>query len=220
MPRCIITWVIIFLNRKNFHQRLEKYLESYSYVKQMGNKYHLCEICTVLALAYHKLNQDGKALQYILQAEKLANEVGVRTKLKEIYLTRAEIEQKAGNYKLSNEYYSKTLHVSDSLFKTEASEKVAEAEAQYQNEKKQKEIVKLEKDKQIQSLSIKQKSTLNYILVGSLAALTLLGLLGYRNYRSEAAIAAAKNQRAGKRQTISSRRFHAERPGRREKPAG
>ena len=134
-----------YFEKNDFSSALEKYLASLSYVKQMGNKYHLCEICTVLALAYHKLNQDGKALQYILQAEELANEVGVRTKLKEIYLTRAEIEQKAGNYKLSNEYYLKTLHVSDSLFKTEASEKVAEAEAQYQNEKKQREIVKLGK---------------------------------------------------------------------------
>lgn len=172
-----------YFEKNDFSSALEKYLESFSYVKQMGNKYHLCEICTVLALAYHKLNQDGKALQYILQAEQLADEVGVRTKLKEIYLTRAEIEQKAGNYKLASEYFSKTLAVSDSLFKTETSEKVAEAEARYQNEKKQQEIVRLEKDKQIQSLSLKQKSTLNYILIGSLAALLTVGFLVYRNFR-------------------------------------
>jgi two-component system, NarL family, sensor kinase len=174
-----------YFKEKNFTSALDRYLESYNYVKQMGNPYHLCEICTVLALVYHKLNQDDKALQYILQAEKLAAEVGVRTKLKEIYLTRAEIEQKAGNYRLSNEYYSKTLTVSDSLFKTETSEKVAEAEARYQNEMKQKEIVQLGKDKQIQFLSLKQKSTLNYILFGSLAVLLLLGLLAYRNYRQK-----------------------------------
>lgn len=172
-----------FFKQGKFSSALEKYLESYNYVKQMGNKYHLCEVCTVLALAYHKLNQDSKAKQYILQAEQLADEVGVRTKLKEIYLTRAEIEQKAGNYKLASEYFSKTLTVSDSLFKTETSEKVAEAEARYQNEKKQQEILRLEKDKKIQSLSIKQKSTLNYILIGSVAALLLLGFLGYRNLR-------------------------------------
>jgi two-component system NarL family sensor kinase len=174
-----------YFNAKNFTSALDRYLESYSYVKQMGNPYHLCEICTMLALVYHKLNQDDKALQYILQAEKLAVEVGERTKLKEIYLARAEIEQKAGNYRLSNEYYAKTLAVSDSLFKTETSEKVAEAEARYQNEVKQKEIVQLEKDKQIQSLSLKQKSTLNYILVGSLAVFLLLGVLLYRNYRQK-----------------------------------
>ena len=172
-----------FFKKNDFSAALQKYLESLNYVRQMGNNYHLCEICTVLALAYHKLNQDSKARQYILQAEQLAVEVGVRTKLKEIYLTRAEIEQKAGNYKLASEYYSKTLAVSDSVFKTEASEKVAEAEARYQNEKKQQEILRLEKDKQIQSLSIRQKSTLNYILIGSVAVLLLLGFMGFRNIR-------------------------------------
>ncbi len=116
-----------------------------------------------------------------MQAEKLADEVGVRTKLKEIYLTRSEIEQKAGNYKLASEYYAKTLAVSDSLFKAETSEKVAEVEARYQNEKKQKEIGQLEKDKQIQSLTIRQKSTLNYILIGSLVAFLVVAFLIYRN---------------------------------------
>lgn len=172
-----------FFKKEIFSSALDNYLESYTYVKQMGNKYHLSTICTALAQVYHKLNQDGKALQYILQAEKTANEVGTRTDLKEIYKTRAEIEQRAGNYKLASEYFSKTLVVSDSLFKSETSEKVAEVEAQYQNEKKQKEIVRLEKDKQIQALSLKQKSTLNYFLIGSLAAVMIVSFLGYRNSR-------------------------------------
>ena len=60
---------------------------------------------------------------------------------------------------------------------------MAEAEARYQNEKKQQEILRLEKDKQIQSLSIRQKSTLNYILIGSVSVLLLLGFMGFRNIR-------------------------------------
>jgi len=109
--------------------------------------------------------------------------VGARADLKEIYHTRAEIEQQLGNYKSANEYFSKTLILADSLFTAETSEKVADVEAKYQNEKKQQEILQLEKDKKIQSLSIKQKSTLNYILFGSLAALVIVGFLGYRNLR-------------------------------------
>jgi two-component system, NarL family, sensor kinase len=172
-----------YFKKKNFSSALERYLESYIYVKQMGNPYHLCGICTVLALVYHRLNQNGKALQYILQAEQLANEVGTRTDLKEIFSTRAEIEQQAGNYKSAGEYYSKALILSDSLFKAETSEKVAEVEARYQNEKKQQAIAQLEKDNQLQSLSIKQKSTLNYLLIGSVVALLIVGFLGYRNVR-------------------------------------
>jgi signal transduction histidine kinase len=183
-----------YFKKKIFSSALERYLESYSYAKQMGNKYHLCTICTALAQVYYKLNENGKALQYILQAESLADEVGTRTDLKEIYKTRAEIEQHAGNYKLASVYFSKTLLVSDSLFKTETSEKVAEAEAQYQNEKKQKEIVRLEKDKQIQQLTIRQKSTLNYILIGSLAALTIVVFLGYRNLRHRQQLAKQQHE--------------------------
>ncbi len=65
----------------------------------MGNKYALSESLSMLAQVYNKLNQNDKALQYILQAEKIAGEVGARADLKQIYLTRAEIEQQAGNYK-------------------------------------------------------------------------------------------------------------------------
>ncbi|MGZ8523417.1 MAG: tetratricopeptide repeat-containing sensor histidine kinase [Chitinophagaceae bacterium] len=183
-----------YFKKKNLSSALEKYLESYSYVKKMGNKYHLCTICTALAQVYHKLNQNDKALQYILQAERLAEEVGTRTDLKEIYKTRAGIEKHSGNYKLASEYFSKALIVSDSLFKTETSEKVAEVEAQYQTEKKQEEIVKLEKDKQIQTLSIRQKSTLNYILIGSLTALLVVVFLGYRNLRHRQQLAKQQHE--------------------------
>ncbi len=190
-----------FFRKNNYSAALEKYLQSLTYVNQMGNKYHLGELSTVLAMAYHKLNRDDKALDYILQAERLAEEVGVRSKLKEIYLTRAEIEQKTGNYKLASEYFSKAIVVSDSLFKTTTSEKVAEVEARYQNEKKQKEIVQLEKDKQIQSLTIRQKSTLNFILIGSVAVLVIVVFLGYRNLRHRQQL--AKQHDEMKQQRIS-----------------
>lgn len=170
-----------FFAKQDFTSSLEKYMASYSYAKRMGNKYHLCTICSLLAQVYYKLNQNDKALGFIIQAEKLANEVGARTDFKEIYKTRSDIEYQAGNYKSASEYSLKALIVSDSLFTAETSEKVAEVEAQYQNEKKQKEIIQLEKNRQLQTVSLKQKSTLNYYLTASLAVLMLVAFLGYRN---------------------------------------
>ncbi|HWR32084.1 MAG TPA: sensor histidine kinase, partial [Chitinophagaceae bacterium] len=76
----------------------------------------------------------------------------------------------------------------------ETSEKIAEVEAQYQNEKKQQAIIQLEKDKQIQALTIKQKSTLNYFLFGSLAALMIVSFLGYRNSRHRHQLAKQQDQ--------------------------
>ena len=183
-----------YYQKKQYQLSLTNYSEGHSYVLKMGNKYHLCTSLAMLAEVYNKLNQNDKALQYILQAEKTANEVGVRANLKQIYLTRAEIEQQAGNYKLANEYFSKAIILSDSLFTAETSEKVADAEAKYQNEKKQQEILQLEKDKKIQSLSIKQKSTLNYFLIGSVVALMIVGFLGYRNLRHRQQLAKQQDE--------------------------
>lgn len=180
--------------KKQYQPSLDNYLEGHSYVLQMGNKYHLCTSLAMLAEVYYKLNQNDNASQYILQAEKIADEVGARADLKKIYLTRAEIEQQAGNYKLASEYFSKTLTLSDSLFKVTTSEKVADVEAKYQNEKKQQEILQLEKVKKIQAFSIKQKSTLNYFLFGSLAALLVVIFLGYRNLRHRQQLAKQQDE--------------------------
>lgn len=170
-----------YFKKQQYQLSLTNYLDGNKHVQQMGNKYLLSSSCAMLAQVYFKLKQNGKALQYIQQAEKVADEVGARADLKEIYHTRAEIEQQAGNHKLANEYFSKTLTLTDSLFKAETSEKVADIEGKYQNEKKRQEILQLEKDKKIQSLTIRQKSAINYILFGSVAALLIVGFLGYRN---------------------------------------
>ncbi len=173
-----------YFQLKQYQPSLSNYLEGHQYVLKMGNQYHLCTSFSMLAQVYHKLNLEDSALLYIIKAEQLAMGVGARADLKEIYKTRAMIEQQAGHYKPASEYFSKTLILSDSLFTVETSEKVADIEAQYQNEKKQLVIAQLQKDKQLQLLSIKQKTTLNIILVGSIAVLLMTGFLIYRNIRN------------------------------------
>jgi tetratricopeptide (TPR) repeat protein len=116
----------------------------------------------MLANVYFKLGQDAEAMKNILLAEDLANKVGARADLKEIYQTRAEIEQKAGNYKKAAEYLSKRIVISDSLFEVQTSEKIAEVK-QSTRMKKQLVITQLEDEKKIQAYSIRQKSVLNYI---------------------------------------------------------
>ena len=170
-----------YYQKKQYQQSLLHYQQNHDYVLQMGNKYALSGSFSMLAQVNNKLNQNDKALEYILEAEKVAEEVGARADLKQIYLTRARLEQQLGNNKQAAEYFSRTLALTDSLFKVESSEKIADVEARYQNEKKQLEILQLEKNKKIQTLSIRQKSTLNYFLFASVITLLIVGFLIYRN---------------------------------------
>jgi two-component system NarL family sensor kinase len=183
-----------YFEKKDYQASLENYQRSYGYTKQLDNKYHLCNNYTVLAVVYFKIGRDAEARKYILLAENLANQVGARADLKQIYQTRAEIEQKSGNYKMAADYFSKRITLSDSLFESETSEKIADIEARYQNEKKLLEIKQLENDKKIQAYSIRQKSILNYILIGSLAALLTVGFLVYRNLRNRHQLAKQQDE--------------------------
>ncbi|MDH4090052.1 MAG: tetratricopeptide repeat protein [Cyclobacteriaceae bacterium] len=170
-------------HQKQFEPALENYRESYTYAHQLGNQYHLCTAASRVAQAYYNLQQNDQALYYILQAEKLATTVGSRADLKEIYKTRAAIEQQRGDFKKAYDYLSKSSTLSDSLFKLESSEKIAEMEAKYQNEKKIKEILQLQQEKALQQLSLRQKSTFNYVLLGSIATLLIIVFLAYRNFK-------------------------------------
>jgi two-component system NarL family sensor kinase len=172
-----------YYEKNEYQDALNNYLQSYTYSQQMGNHYHLCTSCSHLALIYHQLNMPDKALQFIMQAETLAKEVGSRADLKEIYYTRAEIEKERGNFKKAYDYLSQSASISDSLFKVESSEKIADMEEKYETEKKEKSIIQLTKDKQIQALSIKEKSTLNYFLIASLGVLLIAAFVGFRNFR-------------------------------------
>ncbi len=183
-----------YYQKKQYQQALLNYQQNHDYVLQMGNKYALSGSFSMLAQVYNKLNQNDKALENILQAERVAEEVGARADLKQIYLIRARLEQQLGNNKQAAEYFSRTLTLTDSLFKVETSEKVADVEAKYQNEKKQLEILHLEKNKKIQTLSIKQKSALNYFLFASVVALLIVGFLIYRNLRHRQRLAKQQDE--------------------------
>ena len=86
-------------------------------------------------------------------------------------------------------YLKQLTGIKDSLKNDEINKAIAEMESKYQSEKKEKEIFRLQKNKEIQALSIKQKSTLNYILIGSIVALLITAFLAYRNFRHRQSLA-------------------------------
>ncbi len=86
-----------------------------------------------------------------------------------------ELKYAQGRYKEAYDYFEKYSAVNDSLTKGEAAKEFSEREARYQAEKKEARI-------QLQEAAISRKSTINYILIGSVVALLLIFLLTWRNY--------------------------------------
>ena len=102
----------------------------------------------------------------------------------------ATVEEKTNYPAEAYKYLKQAVTLRDSVNLDNSKKAVAEIENKYQASQKEKAIIQLQKDKEVQvlslsqkSLSIKQKSTLNYFLTGFLAALMIVGFLVYRNLR-------------------------------------
>jgi two-component system, NarL family, sensor kinase len=172
-----------FIIKKNYPEALKQFTLSYEIAAQMANHYHICEACTRMAEIYQKLSKQDSALKYAKKAEDFAREIGSRSDLKEIYLTRAGIEKSLGHANEGYGFLSKALYLGDSLYTTATSEKIAEMEARYESEKKQQQITALEKDRQISLLSLKQKVIFNWLMAGLALTLLVVSFLIYLNLR-------------------------------------
>lgn len=142
------------------------------------------------ALAYRALsiafllesNTDSAGL-YAHRALKIDSENNLKREKLEVLNLLAGISFASGKIKDGFDF---SQQFSDSLklmVNEIISQQSAELEKKYETEKKQNQITQLQSQSLLQQFSIRQKSTLNYILAGSAAAILVISILSYRAYR-------------------------------------
>jgi signal transduction histidine kinase len=97
----------------------------------------------------------------------------------------AELEKKSGNLKRAYDFMDRYAKVQDTMYNFMNASRIAELEINYQTEKKEREILKLKQETLIKSERIQTSRVYNYILLGSLITLLLIGFLVYRNYQQK-----------------------------------
>lgn len=129
--------------------------------------------------------KDPSAGSYILQGIAIAQNQGSRLELKDLYLKASVFNESLGNLQKALDYRKEFELLNDSLIGEKSKTTVANLEAKYEFEKKESRI-------KLQQEQLKQKSTLNYVLIGGAVALVIISLLGYRNYHHKQKLQQAK----------------------------
>jgi len=145
------------------------------------------EAISLRALAMYYLHKKDFS-----NARKLATESSVIAKKNNFTLDHAEaihilssVAYATGDMRAGTKYYRESGDSIRAMVKKVLSDKSANLEKKYETEKKETQIKKLVAEQKVQRLSIRQKNTLNYILVGSAAALLIISLLLYGNYKNK-----------------------------------
>ncbi|MGZ5190483.1 MAG: tetratricopeptide repeat-containing sensor histidine kinase, partial [Flavisolibacter sp.] len=124
------------------------------------------------------------ATWYANKAFVIDKENNLRRETLEILNLLAGISFASGKMKEGFDYaqqFSDTLKL---IVNEIVSQQSADLEKKYESEKKQNQISQLQSQSLLQQYSIRQKSTLNYILAGSAVAIMVIALLSYRTYKN------------------------------------
>lgn len=154
-----------------------------------GNEYETVAANQNLGYSYFLNGDYEQAVYYYKAAIQQSKKLGLLQLEQYTLKNLSELEERRKNFSAAFGYLKDYISVNDSVISKTHQENIQALEAKYQSEIKDARILQLDDEKKIQELTIRQKSTLNYILIGSLMALMLVAFLGYRNLRHRQQIA-------------------------------
>jgi signal transduction histidine kinase len=184
----------IYRKKKEWGKALTNYQKANEAAKKMKDYFQIVNSEEGIAACYLQAGNLVKTRELSIHVLNEAIRLKIPFLKMQALQLLTEAEERTGNIAKAYQYQKQFIAVSDSVKKEKVQRQMNETEVKYQAERKQKEILLLQKDKFVQSLSIKQKSTLNYVLTGSLSALLIVGFLGYRNLRHRQLLAKQQDE--------------------------
>lgn len=129
-------------------------------------------------LALHEFYQKDfeSAKKYANESLALINSNNLLLQKKKTLETLSRIHIALHDLTTGQQYMKEATAIADSINNERIRRNAIEFEAKYETAKKDAQI-------KLQQAELKQKSTLNYILIGGAASLLIISLLAYRNYR-------------------------------------
>lgn len=135
------------------------------------------------ALAAGKKNEVTQARYYLAVGEKALLKVKPSEDQPRLFHLAAEAAAIIEDYVKAYRYQTLFQYIKDSIYNTEKSQIIAELEAQFENEKKEQQILVLAKENEISRARIATARTRQLALLGSIVFIALLALVLWRNAR-------------------------------------
>lgn len=161
---------------KNFNVAEKNYSTAIALHKKYGNTYEVVNMYNILTKCLIKQKKYKQALEIATESKPFLEQAN-SIKLNSLhYNNLASLFSGLENFEKAFYYSQKFIETKDSLFKNEKTKAVFELEAKYENEKKEKLLIKKE-------IETKNKSTAITILIILVSCIILVSALLYRQQR-------------------------------------
>jgi len=173
---CLHNIGMVYSARDRHGEALESYRRSLAVREELGDRQGSAFCRLNIGKTYARLGEYGRSLRFLNEALALASEIGAKELQRDVYQGLSETYEHTGDFERAMESYKLYKQANDTLFDEETSRRLAEMQARYEVEKKDREIEVLRQNEQI------KKTQRNAALVGAILLLCLILLL-YNRYR-------------------------------------
>ena len=139
---------------KDYDLALEYYIKALKIQEGIGDKKGITVSTYNAGITYFILGQNTKALQCIEKALAISQEIGLMEYTQNCYQKLSLVHKKLNNPSKALDYYILYTEIKDSIYSEETNKMFAEAQTKYETEKKENEILLLNKDKKLQEAEI------------------------------------------------------------------
>ena len=185
VTNCYVNIGNIYDKWGNYNLAIENEKKALKLSKELGDKSGVSAVLGNLSVCYLKLKKYNEAIDYAQKSLEIAKETGELQWQKTAYTNLSSAYEELGNIRSSFNYYKLGISIEDSMFNKEKHAQLSEMEAIYQNDKKQKEIELLNKNKILQNKELEKQTFIRNSFVAGFAVVLLFSLIILRNYRQK-----------------------------------
>lgn len=173
-------------SNKNYNEAINYYNNALKYAKGSKNQEALFTTYYSLATTYFALENIDSALFYAEYATNRALENNLRERLQWGYELLSEIFETKDNFKEAFTFLKLYTHLKDTLVNESKNAKIAEMQALYESEKKDKQIAEIALEKEQEAiLRISKEKERNFFLALALSTVIILIFLAYAYYTKQ-----------------------------------
>lgn len=176
---------IVHYYQGDYQKTIDFFELSYSLYEKIGDKYKISLVLTNMSELNIKINNYSKAIDLANKGLNIAREIGAIDNVQAAYENLSFAYEAIGKTQDAFMYYKKSIEAKDSLFNKEKLKQLTEMESKYQNEKKQKEIELLEKDKELQATEVKSQKLQKFAFIGGFVFMLVIAFFIFRSYRNK-----------------------------------
>ncbi len=173
----------IYFNLKNMQQAFSYYLRSVQISEEIGYKKGLLGAYGGLGNVFEEKKDFKKALMYYDKMLDLATELNNKEGIRNAYINYASVYRKLKQFDSALKYTELYNEVKDSLLNKENFKQVAELNTRYETDKKEKDILLLTKDQQLNNMIINQQKIVRWGLIAGIVLLSISVFSIFRRYR-------------------------------------